>query len=184
LQEPEDEEQPEQSPYEARAAEHDAEYRREYAAWYASLPNEERQLLKKKGLHRALIDYHASESDRDITERNLSQEPDDQVFAVKDSEKRIWEVVEGIAILIIDAEKIRLEADTLAFMAGFYTRMGISGTELGAKYGLTRAAWSKRCKHLQRKLGLPPSRSMKSEEACRVYAGTNGAMKNNGNGRN
>lgn len=174
----EDEEAVEESPYEARASERDSEYRREYAAWYARLPVEDRQHLKKLNIDHALIDYHASESVRDISESNYpaQDEPDSEVFLAKDSEKRIWEVVEGIAILIIDAENIRLEADTLAFMAGFHARLGRSGTELGARYGLSRAAWSKRCVALRRKLGLPPSRAMKSEEACRVYAQTNGAL--------
>ncbi len=114
----------------------------------------------------------------------MSHERHDEAHIAADSERHLWEVVERIAILLIDAENIRLEADTLAFMAGFYTRMGKSGTELGAKYGLHRATWSKRCKQLQRRLGLPPSRGMKSEQACRTYAQTNGAMRKHANSRN
>jgi hypothetical protein len=177
-QDPQEEESQEPNAYRERSDRYNTEYRREYQAWYASLPFEERQSLKKLDLDHALIDYHANESSCDISERQIAiEEKDETLFAGRDYEKRLWEAVEGIAILIIDAENIRLEADTLAFMAGFHTRMGRSGTELAGRYGLTRAAWSKRCKYLQRKLGLPPSRFMKSEEACKVYAKTNGRVK-------
>ncbi len=165
--------------YIARADKHDSEYRREYATWYATLPPEERQYLKAHGLDHAVVDYHISESGCDVTERNIAAPADAaEVATTQDFEKRLWETVEGIAILIIDAENPRLEADTLAFMAGFYARMGKSGRELGARYGLTRAAWSKRCKFTQRKLALSPSAFMKSEEACKSYALTNGKLKN------
>jgi hypothetical protein len=163
--------------YETRQAARDTQYRRDYDAWFATLPAEDRQFLKQKGLAHPLIDYHASESLRDISERNMPYEPAYQVYPAPESEKRLWELVERISILLIDAPNPRLEADTLGFMAGFHIRMGKSGTELSAKYGLSRAAWSKRCKRLQEKLGLPPSRSMKSEQACRTYAITNGAQK-------
>ena len=169
------EEPPELSSYETRQAAQDAQYRREYETWFNSLPAVDRQTLKQKGLHHALIDYHASESAKDISERNMA--PAYEVYPAPDSDKRLWELVERVSILLIDAPNPRLEADTLGFMAGFYIRMGKSGTELSAKYGLSRAAWSKRCKRLQIKLGLPPSRSMKSEQACRTYAVTNGATK-------
>jgi hypothetical protein len=161
--------------YEQRQALADLQYRREYTSWLATLPPADRQALKQKGLHHALIDYHASESARDITERNIAYEPAYEVYPAPDSQKRLWELIERISILLIDAPNPRLEADTLGFMAGFHIRMGKSGTELSAKYGLSRAAWSKRCKRLQEKLGLPPSRSMKSEAACKTYATTNGA---------
>ncbi len=124
-----------------------------------------------------LIDYHVSESFCDVTERRLPRAEIVSEDTPTDTEKHLWEIVEGIAILIIDAANPRLEADTLAFMAGFYARMGKSGRELGARYGLTRAAWSKRCKAMQRRLNLEPSIFMKSKQACQSYALTNGKLK-------
>lgn len=161
--------------YETRQAQRDVQYRREYQAWTKTLQPQELQTLKAKGLHHPVVGYHESESLRDISERNISYEPAYEVYPAPESQKEKWELVERIAILIIDSPNPRLDADTLAFMAGFHIRMGKSGTELSAKYGLSRAAWSKRCKRLQEKLGLPPSRGMKSEAACRTYAITNGA---------
>ncbi len=167
---------PKDESYINRADKRDSEYRREYATWYAGLPPEERQYLKAHGLDHAVVDYHISESGCDVTERNIAAD-EPQVELANDFEKRLWEVIGGIVILLIDSPNIRLEADTLAFMAGFHARMGRSGAELASRYGLTRAAWSKRVKFLQHKLGLPPSRFMKSEAACKVYAQTNGKLR-------
>src|SRR4030095_4751576 len=135
--------------YEQRQALADLQYRREYASWLATLPPADRQALKQKGLHHALIDYHASESARDVTERNISYEPAYEVYPAPDSRKREYENLCRVAILIVDSANPRLEADILSFTLGLYTREGKSGTELAAKYGLSRAAWSKRCKRFQ-----------------------------------
>lgn len=174
-------------PYSQRADGYNADYRREYEAWYAGLSADERQDLKAHGLDRALIDYHVTETEADAIERTEivnGRESSHHEESPTESARHLWEVVERIAILLIDAENVRLEADTLAFVAGFYARMGKSGTELASKYGLHRATWSKRCKQMQRRLGLPPSRGMKSERACLTYAQTNGAMKRYANGSN
>lgn len=169
---------PEPSSYESRQATRNAEYRREYETWFNSLPAADKQLLKQKGLHHALIDYHASESSKDVCDRNFpTYEPAFEIYPPTESDKRMWELVERISILFMDAQNPRLEAHVLSFASGLSTQMGISGTEIAAKFGLSRAAFSKRCIQLKNKLGLPPSRAMKSEHACRTYAVTNGARR-------
>ncbi len=124
-----------------------------------------------------LIDYHVSESFCDVTERRLPKAEIVTEDTPTDTEKHLWEIVERIAIRIIDSPNPRLEADILAFMAGFYARMGKSGRELGARYNLSRAAWSKRCKAMLLILNLEPSVFMKSKLACKSYALANGKLK-------
>lgn len=165
----------ESDPYIERSDKNNSQYRKEWQAWWATLSPEERAELRLQGFDKPDTSYHASESACDISERNLAvQEPEE---ALAGYHKQIWETVQWISLLIIDSENPRLEADTLAFMSGFYAREGKTGTDLASKYGLTRAAWSKRCKFLQRSLKLPPSRFMKSEAACKEYALTNGKIK-------
>jgi hypothetical protein len=51
-----------------------------------------------------------------------------------------------------------------------YIALGVPGqptmTELAKKHGVTRAEISRRVKHIQRKMNLPPSMYMKSDHAC------------------
>lgn len=51
-----------------------------------------------------------------------------------------------------------------------YIALGVPGqptmTELAKRHGVTRAEISRRVKHIQKKMGLPPSVYMKSEHAC------------------
>jgi hypothetical protein len=51
-----------------------------------------------------------------------------------------------------------------------YIALGVPGqptmTELAKRHGVTRAEISRRVKHIQRKMNLPPSMYMKSEHAC------------------
>lgn len=86
------------------------------------------------------------------------------------------ELIERVASFLLDSSNPRRDTDVLAFTSGLYARLGVSQTELANKHGVTRASFSKRCKNLQEKLGLPPSRGMKSEKACKTYAKTNGKL--------
>lgn len=60
----------------------------------------------------------------------------------------------------------RLSLEVLALVSGICYQ-GLSQTAIADRYGVTRAAVSKRCVELTEKLGLPPSRAMRSE-ASRV----------------
>lgn len=86
------------------------------------------------------------------------------------------ESLERAVMLLADSRRPRLDIDVLIFATGLYARLGLSGTKLAEKHGITRAAFSKRCKIVQKKLGIPPSRGMKSEKACQTYSLTNGKI--------
>lgn len=63
----------------------------------------------------------------------------------------------------------RLSLEVLALVSGICYQ-GMSQTAIADRHGVTRAAVSKRCVELTEKLGLPPSRAMKSEASREVYA--------------
>ncbi len=63
----------------------------------------------------------------------------------------------------------RLSLEVLALVSGICYQ-GMSQTAIAERHGVTRAAVSKRCVELTEKLGLPPSRAMKSEASRAVYA--------------
>ena len=63
----------------------------------------------------------------------------------------------------------RLSLEVMALVTGICYQ-GLSQTVIAQKHGITRAAVSKRCVEFAEKLGLPPSRAMKSEESRETYA--------------
>lgn len=69
---------------------------------------------------------------------------------------------------IIESKNARLSGECLALVTGI-AYLGISETTISEKFHISRSAVSKRCVELCQKLGLPPSRSMKSEEARKTY---------------
>jgi hypothetical protein len=64
----------------------------------------------------------------------------------------------------------RLSLEVLALVSGICYG-GMSQTAIAERYNVTRAAVSKRCVELTEKLGLPPSRAMKSESSRAVFSG-------------
>lgn len=166
---------PRELSYQTRQAMRNAEYRDAYKVWMRKCTGEERQQFKQLHVDRPLIDYHISESPKDISDRNLAEpmQPESTTHSHSGENERIMMVL----LRISDASNPRLEVATLQFVFGFTAQMGVSGSQIAAKYGLSRAAFSKRCKELQKELRVSPSRAMKSQLACHVYAQTNGAMK-------
>lgn len=162
--------------YQVRQAGKNAQYRREYQTWVRKLPSTEREKLRQLNVDRPLMDYHVSESVSDISDRNLAEvEQAPQPQPSNDNERLM-----RVFLRIASSANPALEVDTMGFVFGFNIHNGLSGTQIATKYGLSRAAFSKRCKECQREfraLGILPSRAMKSEIACQTYALTNGAMK-------
>jgi len=70
---------------------------------------------------------------------------------------------------IASQNKTRMSMEVLALVSGICYK-GISETAIAKRHGVTRAAVSKRCVELCERMGLPPSRAMKSEEAREIYS--------------
>ena len=83
--------------------------------------------------------------------------------------EQVWDVVRRLLGELVVQKNARLALECLALASGL-AFLGDSMTEIARGHGLTRAAVSKRCVELARKIGLPPSRAMRSLTARVAYA--------------
>ena len=170
--------------YRPKQAARDAEYRREYAAWLATLTPAERARVKAAGLAEPVRDEHgygSNFSERDLAETSLaatdshpldSIEPacDQPGFqAQRTDAEEVWDVVRRLLGELLVQKNAKLALECLALTSGV-SFLGDSMTEIAKRHGLTRAAVSKRCVELAQKIGLPPSRAMRSLTARVAYA--------------
>ena len=162
----------------------DADYRREYAAWLASLTPAELARVKAAGLGEPVRDdsgHGANFSERDIAESPLaavfshpleSIEPacDQPDYQARHTDAEwVWDAVRRLLGELLSQKNARLTLECMAIVSGV-AFLGDSMSEVGRRYGLSRAAVSKRCIELARKIGVPPSRAMRSLTACAAYA--------------
>ena len=82
--------------------------------------------------------------------------------------EKLWDVMRHLVGELLDTPNRSLTAECLAAVTGMsYT--GDSITEIARRHRVTRAAVSKRCVELTRKLKLLPSRTMRSLTARQAY---------------
>src|ERR1051325_11267754 len=170
--------------YRPRQNQRDAAYRRDYAAWLASLPPDEYARVKAAGLHQPARDEHgygANFSERDLAETPLASEDSHLLDRIQPAcaqpgyqaqhmdAEQVWDVVRRLLGELLVQKNARLALECLALASGL-AFLGDSMTEIARGHGLTRAAVSKRCVELARKIGLPPSRAMRSLTARVAYA--------------
>jgi hypothetical protein len=85
-----------------------------------------------------------------------------------DLSEKLWDVMRRLVGELLDTPNRSLTAECLAAVSGMsYT--GDSITEIAKRHRLSRAAVSKRCVELTRKLKLLPSRTMRSLTARQAY---------------
>lgn len=185
-------------PYSTRQRERDSQYRREYAAWVNSLSEEERRQLKEQGLDvpsipgaaSGMADAASSSRARceaaDIEEVDENGEPpadhEEQAQAgtareqassgpeapqLADAES-IHDLLRRLVGELVCQDNAKLSLECLALVTGL-TYEGASMTEIAARYGVTRAAVSKRCVELTTALNLNPSRAMRTRKARQSY---------------
>ena len=170
--------------YRPRQDQHDAAYRREYAEWVAAMTPEQRAEAKALGLLEPARDEHgygANFSERDLAETPLASEDShllDRIEPACDQPRyqaqhtdaeQVWDVVRRLIGELLAQNNAKLALECLALASGV-SFVGDSMTEIARRHGLTRAAVSKRCVELARKIGLPPSRAMRSLTARIAYA--------------
>ena len=93
-----------------------------------------------------------------------------ELFPQAPMKARDKEAIARILAELIDSDQPRLLARCIDFVGGFGVQQGISQTEIAEIEGFSKAQVSKICVHLKEDLDLPPSRGMKSNAACKVYA--------------
>jgi transposase-like protein len=160
------------------------EYLSQYNAWIAAMSTAERAQATALGVDKPMPpDYfaHGIGLDADLAECDeLSYSPD--MAAIIDREEAqdphpdlqaavsdvLWDVIRRLIGELLDTPNRSLTAECLAAVSGMsYT--GDSLSAIARRHGVTRAAVSKRCIELTRKLHLLPSRTMRSLTARHSY---------------
>lgn len=161
-----------------------AEYTKHYDAWIAGLNEADLARAIALGVDKPMpADYHAHGIglDADLAESNeLSYSPDMAALIDREDSKDphpdlqaamsdiLWDVVRRLIGELLDTPNRSLTAECLAAVSGMsYT--GDSLSAIARRHGVTRAAVSKRCIELTRKLQLLPSRTMRSLTARDSY---------------
>jgi hypothetical protein len=162
----------------------DADYRRHYAEWLASLSPAELARVKAAGLDQPVRDdsgHGATFSERDLAETPLAsaeahqlddieparEQPGFQAQHADDDE--IWDVLRRLIGELLTQRNAQLSLECLALVSGV-SFLGDSMSAIARRHGMTRAAVSKRCVEMTEKLGVLPSRAMRSLTARTAYA--------------
>ena len=175
----------------------DADYRREYAAWVEKLSPEERRKLKAQGIDAPSVPgavggmADAASSSRARCEAKEIDE-DDEPPDEHDEEQEgasleepaaaseapqpldaegLHDLLRRLVGELVSQDQAKLALECLALVTGLAYE-GDSMTAIASKYGVTRAAVSKRCVDLTAALNLKPSRAMRSPKARHSYRKT------------
>jgi hypothetical protein len=170
--------------YAARQAEKDRDYLEAYNTpearkWIASLSPEERQRLEAQELLRPMLDRSGSTlRDEDASDSKLAaEEPDIATVIDRESPAPTSEpltcaagdVLASFCARMRSCAKPALVFDAVCYATGVLAIEGQSATELAAKHGVTKQAFSKIAVEWCTKFGLHPARSMKSKRARSAY---------------
>lgn len=164
--------------YSRRQRSSDADYQQAYQAWVDSLPPKERQQLAIMRLDRPLMSDTAGSGYRDVAEASRcavlpevfaegTEEGCGPEGACSDRED-VLHFIRRLVGELMGQDNVRLSVECLALATGISYR-GDSMTDIARRYGVTRAAVSKRCVEFIDALGLAPSRAMRSPQARQSY---------------
>lgn len=150
----------------------------EAKAWLESLSPEERERLKRHGVDRPdLPSNRGNVRENDLAESSLASEVVDllgHIEGSKSSDARSSgetrsDVLASFCARMRSCANPALVFDAVCYGTGILALEGASATELAAKHGVTKQAFSKIAVEWCLKFGLPPSRSMKSTRARQAY---------------
>jgi hypothetical protein len=154
------------------------EYERAYREWVASLTVAELDALKANGLHKPLRDNcthrpdYSSALNRAHDSKASGDDERESTIPITNESERLAMIL----LFLADSDNPRLELFTLMWLLGFTSMIGLSQEAVAARFGLSKAAFSKRCLLMQARFQLPPNRAMKSKKSCETYRLTNGQM--------
>ena len=155
----------------------------EYEAAWKNLTKRQRRELEKAGITGPEIPkYRTGKHDdvaliENVPASEPSINPEESIDDLDiENIREAGELLKAFLFRIIDESKNpRLEAECISLAFGYGAAKGISQTAIAARYGLTRAAVSKRVREIKDAFELPVSEFMKSDRARAVYALTNRA---------
>jgi hypothetical protein len=165
--------------YARRQSAKDAQYESDYQAWVDSMTPEERAKLVAQGLDKPMVARRGNGAAAgDSADSPVMRTGDDPALvspAVESEEVAgmpmhiVADILRHfVADLMADANT-RLTVECLAVSLGLSAYNGESMTDIANRHGVTRAAVSKRCVDITKRLNLPPSRAMRSEKARKIY---------------
>jgi len=168
--------------YSKKQAKRDAEYQRDYEAWVQSMSLAERREAEKLGLLKPCIQRHGNgAAEHDMADSSAASYTPD-IAALVDHEdneqdepnsrigmKAATRILRYLVADVIAEGNSRLTIDCLAVALGLSAYNGQSMTEIAKRHGITRAAVSKRCVDITKRLNLLPSRAMRTELARKIY---------------
>lgn len=167
--------------YTSRQSARDADYERDYEAWVKSMTLEERREAEKLGLLKPCLQRHGNgAADHDVADSPAaSHTPDIAALVDHEDEQHevhsmgsATEILRRLVADIVAEDNTRLTIDCLTIALGLRVYSGDSMTTIAKRHGITRAAVSKRCVDIIERLKLPPSRAMRSEQARKIYQGS------------
>ena len=164
--------------YSKRQSAKDAQYERDYQAWVDSMSLAERREAEKLGLLKPWIQRHGNGApDHDMAESSrASHTPDIAALVDHDQEvheatgtRNVTDVLRHFVADLLSEGNTRLTIECLAIALGLSAYDGETMTEIAQRHGITRAAVSKRCVDITKRLKVLPSRAMRSESARKTY---------------
>lgn len=164
--------------YNLRQSMRDAEYEEAYRAWVGSMPADERRALEMAGLDAPCLQRHGNgAAGQDFADSPLASHTPD-IAALVDREgdapaappvRDATEVLRHLVADLVSEGNARLTVECLAVAMCLSAYNGDSMTDIARRHGISRAAVSKRCVDITRRLNIPPSHAMRSEKARRTY---------------
>jgi hypothetical protein len=171
--------------YADRESARNAAYDRTYRAWVATLPAGERARLKAQGIAAPDTSRRAGCGDGDAITLARATSPEaspvESAVAALDPAERDPDELQALAQRVASdalasfAARIRahpnplMALDALCYAGGLMDVEGLSETELAARHGVTRAAFSKLAVQWTEIFDLPPSRGMRSRRARQTH---------------
>jgi len=165
--------------YAKRQAKRDSEYELQYKAWIATLSAKERRELERQGLAEPMLSRHGNgAAEHDMADSSAaSYTPDIAAMVDHESDEGrptndlggATRILRHLVADLVAEDNTRLTIECLAIALGLRVYAGDSMTEVAKRHGITRAAVSKRCVDITERLGLPPSRAMRSKRARQIY---------------
>lgn len=165
--------------YAAKQFANDQVYRDEFLKFVASLPPELREEYRKAGVDSPLMPHTKATGceDHDMADDPQACEWPDMASALDSvtespvkpapsnagqiEAEEMWAILRRVFADLLAHKDAKLSLECLALISGVQFS-GNSMVEIAKKHAVSRAAVSKRCVELCARIGLPPSRAMRS----------------------
>ena len=169
--------------YNQRQAAADQEYQQAYAEWIDGMTPQEREQLAAQGLDepempkrsngiglsRDAAEQSSAQCLDEIIDESASPQEHDDDFWKTAADLRAGEAIIRIVSEILGGGNAALTTECLALATGV-AYQGASESAIAQKFGITRAAVSKRCIEIAERVGVRNHRAMRTGRACSAYS--------------